>query len=306
MVCKGQFTAELVQAKTKQKFLEHEKHGKVYVEVEPDVEYFIHIQNNSSTPVAFEAFVDDQDLGYSFHLEPKNSGYMGLWSVNEKCSKMTALELKKLKKGSRFNISNLESLLGDLKVFVYQSIEDTYTRSQKEIKSHWKDPNNTKLVGNFAFGKKFVKSKRGDYCKETTLKNDYKECFKIGNLIEKIYFKYCTVDGLKALNILPALPEKLPEKRTNQNQLTQQAKKGRYKLNIEPTILLKQVQTNEGAIYNKKEIEEFNLTYATDGDSCSNVSYNEYNDENDYSSKDQDDDADIYKDDESYHDSDFS
>lgn len=48
MVQRGDFKVGLVYADTKMAFKEHTKDGKIYVEVEPDVEYFISIQQTGT------------------------------------------------------------------------------------------------------------------------------------------------------------------------------------------------------------------------------------------------------------------
>jgi hypothetical protein len=82
---------ELVYADTKLPFKEHTKDEKIYVEVEPDVEYFISIQQTGTGRAAhtlLKFIVDEQDLGYNCvtmnHMD--QPVYRGVWNrVNGVC-----------------------------------------------------------------------------------------------------------------------------------------------------------------------------------------------------------------------------
>ena len=67
MVFGGDFKAALVDARTKQPFLEHYRDGQAYVEVEPDVEYYVSLQRiqTSLGGVIVTCKVDGKDLGKS-------------------------------------------------------------------------------------------------------------------------------------------------------------------------------------------------------------------------------------------------
>lgn len=57
MVRKGDYTVELIEAETKKAFKEHQfpshtandEESDICVEVEPDIEYFVRVENHSST-----------------------------------------------------------------------------------------------------------------------------------------------------------------------------------------------------------------------------------------------------------------
>ncbi len=82
---------ELVYADTKMPFKEHTKDEMIYVEVEPDVEYFISIQQSGTGRrglTLLTIFVDEQDLGYT-SVSTKGVDkpeYQGVWNqVNGVC-----------------------------------------------------------------------------------------------------------------------------------------------------------------------------------------------------------------------------
>jgi hypothetical protein len=85
MVKSGRFTVELVAADTKVAFKEHTKDGRTYVEVEPQVEYFIRVEAEAGPEVEIDLAVDGKELGYTTlmeSLEKKDSATCGLWSYD--------------------------------------------------------------------------------------------------------------------------------------------------------------------------------------------------------------------------------
>ena len=89
----------LVHADTKFPFKEHTKDGKIYVEVEPDEEYFICIQRvGNAVPGTLVAYfsVDGKSLGFNQTFtkigEPR---YAGLWTYKDNTSTHTALMFTK-------------------------------------------------------------------------------------------------------------------------------------------------------------------------------------------------------------------
>jgi hypothetical protein len=102
MVRQGDFEVTMVHAETKQAFPEHIKDNQIYVEVEPEQEYFIGIQrvgNDVEGPMLARLFVDDKKLEhYHFFNDTSrrnihdanntiSSGpptYHGLWALKHK------------------------------------------------------------------------------------------------------------------------------------------------------------------------------------------------------------------------------
>jgi hypothetical protein len=73
MVRQGDLEISLIHADTKKPFKEHTKDDMVYVEVEPDVEYFIHVKRvGNGVPGTLLAYplVDENRLGYQITLAP--------------------------------------------------------------------------------------------------------------------------------------------------------------------------------------------------------------------------------------------
>ena len=288
MVRKGNITVELVEAKTKKKFQEHiAKMGKIYAEVEPDIDYFVCVKNDTSRFLSFEVSIDDQYLGYSLDVYENTPYYLGLRSKNEQSKTIrTALRFKKLPLDSNMNKEkDFEELVGKVKVIVYdiqverkRKVKKKVCKSKikKEFQSPWKDPGNVKTVKSKITQEKCVQSKRGE------IKEDDSDCdddndndndvndsddgysyFKKTKLIKRICIHYCTARGLIYAGILPPPSKTL---RTDQNQLTRKVIKRRYRVNIEPKIIYEGICNTDGKMNNRKVVEEFDLTYATDSD----------------------------------------
>ena len=81
MIEKGDYSFEVMNNETGQAFLEHNKDGISYVEVEPDVQYFIRFKNESTNDVIIHGFIDEGDLGYMDFVPSKLSTDIGTWSV---------------------------------------------------------------------------------------------------------------------------------------------------------------------------------------------------------------------------------
>jgi hypothetical protein len=108
MVKNGRFTVELVAADTKVAFKEHTKDGRTYVEVEPQVEYFIRVEAEIGPEVELRLAVDGKDLGYIETVgspEEKTSDIHGLWSYDADISRSSEKALI-FAKAKVFNWSN--------------------------------------------------------------------------------------------------------------------------------------------------------------------------------------------------------
>ena len=100
MVVRSGFEVQLVSADTKIPFKEHVKDGKIYVEAEPDAEYYIAIRrvNMEGPPVITSYYyVDEAYLGYTCHHERAEAelAYRGVWSRFNGVSTNTAFQFAK-------------------------------------------------------------------------------------------------------------------------------------------------------------------------------------------------------------------
>jgi hypothetical protein len=80
----GCFTLEVVNADTKNAFQEHSKEGgKVYAEVEPEIEYFIQLSSDAWEPVYVDLKVDGTYIEKGRRLDPGSSRRMGIWKKED-------------------------------------------------------------------------------------------------------------------------------------------------------------------------------------------------------------------------------
>jgi hypothetical protein len=89
MVKAGKHTVALIYADTKIPFKEHSaSDGQVYVEVEPNAEYYIQVSTESQDCVVIRIKVDGKDLGYQLTMNKQTSlidphFFVGVSSVDE-------------------------------------------------------------------------------------------------------------------------------------------------------------------------------------------------------------------------------
>ena len=95
MVKQEEFTVELVDAENKKSFKEHVSlDGKTfYIEVEPDVEYFVRVGSDRKS-VIVEVIVDGEDLGTTLCINDCGFGLMGLTSRRNGKLQTTALKIE--------------------------------------------------------------------------------------------------------------------------------------------------------------------------------------------------------------------
>jgi hypothetical protein len=131
MVQRGNFKIELVYADTKMPFIEHTKDEKIYVEVEPDVEYFISIQRTATSQGDYtlsDIFVDDEYLGYRYPSLKRTDKpmYCGLLTKGKGLQTMKALKFTKPKISEDGTNVKRDLLMGKVEIKMYQGISDGY------------------------------------------------------------------------------------------------------------------------------------------------------------------------------------
>lgn len=148
MVRKGNFHVEIVSADTNIQFKEH-KHpnGDVYVEVEPNTEYFIRIKSDDKGLVVCKCFIDGVSLGYhvSFDNDSRRGVWrnIGLWNRLTSSESMQTLQVKSLcpkkaKSEQSFENSNETFWNGCVEVEFYDKIVLNGYKEQGDCISVWK------------------------------------------------------------------------------------------------------------------------------------------------------------------------
>jgi hypothetical protein len=218
MVVRGDFEFKLVYADTKAPFIEHEKDGKAYFEVEPDVEYFIaakKIGTGIAKDTIVKYYVDDQDLGYyrpyradDVNSEPHLDGILEIahGMSTTKALKFSKPKINEVKGGGGTNHSRL--LMGKVEVRIYESIFDGHSQATTAFKSkvHVEDVdfNSASLAA-----KKSLRSGEGTNTLKPTQYSTHggvQARYRQGTLIDCVDLTYCAALGLIEVGVLPKPP----------------------------------------------------------------------------------------------------
>ena len=235
MVVQGKFQVEVVYADTKLPFKEFtsEDDGQLYLEVEPDAEYFIMISSKSEDPVIAEIKIDGTGLGsHVTGLAKHNSATPYLCGITSRDENggvtKQALQFVKstvLQKTEENKGIPPQYWTGTVEVSFYESTaEQVVTSSSNQgtraFSSSWKG--NSGDVG-YMIGKSDPDKKKGvmsaagnttEYvpppANQSVTGNGHKPAittvYRKGGLLQTIHMKYCSTLGLIFANILPKPP----------------------------------------------------------------------------------------------------
>jgi hypothetical protein len=207
MVQRGDFKIELVYADSKQSFKEHTKDGKIYVEVEPDVEYFISIQQTGirrggvTTVATFH--VDGKALGY-YHKSSKckdQPSYKGIWSRENGVSTAKALKFTKPRISQDGTNVNRGLLMGKVEIKMYEGILVGYKDQHKDFTATFTAAA-VDLKQSGLAKKKGLRSGEGEI---TVTKNDSGKrhaSYKLGAHFDTVTLNYCAALGLMEVGVL--------------------------------------------------------------------------------------------------------
>jgi hypothetical protein len=212
MLIQKDFSVELVEAETKKPFKEHRKDGKYYVEVEPDIEYYIHLQRVVPTQgtVRCEFKVDDQDLGYNVLFYKENgtdSGYYGVWKLQDCISTFTALKVMQPKRQLNDSFDKTPLLLmGKVQVLLYEGISDGSKFTDKDFSSPFAGCAKVECPTNAQDKKMIFRSKKGASTIKTPHPLAPRDNIRRGKLLDTITLHYCSPVGLITVGVLPKPP----------------------------------------------------------------------------------------------------
>jgi hypothetical protein len=206
MVQTEDFKIELVYADTKMPFKEHTKDGKIFVEVEPDVEYFISIQQTGTsrggaTVATFS--VDGRDLGYQQTSSrcTDEPNYRGIWNRENGVATTKALKFTKpLISQDGTNVTR-GLLMGKVEIMMYEGILVGYIDTSKNFNSKFTasavDMNQSGLAK-----KKSLRSGEGETTVTTNVSGQRHATFKKGTHFDTVTLNYCSALGLMEVGIL--------------------------------------------------------------------------------------------------------
>jgi hypothetical protein len=215
MVQQGDFLVEIVEAESKVSFKEHTRStdGKVFAEVEPDIEYFVHIKRTGENDykgdvVSASILVDGQDMGVSYPWSKgrRHSLYAGLWKCKDGVATTTALKVfepPQRVKGSSTQGRNY--VTGKVEVQIFERIfSGTYYQLSEE--KHSTEFKNCRVLecskSDRKKDKKLLRSKVGSTEVTETFSPGRQPQYHRGKLLDTITLQYCSTVGLIEVGIL--------------------------------------------------------------------------------------------------------
>lgn len=217
MVMQGDIEVQLVYAETddgsKPPFKEHPKHAQVYVEVEPDCEYFIAVRRAKHSDIAtYECRfqVDDQDLGYHLHLShvKDDFGYYGLLERKDGIQTTHALKFVKPRISQSGADTQSRLLMGKVTVSVYEAKFHGYTISSGQPRDFSAATLAEPVVG---LGNGMLAKKKGLRTGQGSTQLPKVEVgggsgkspkWSTGRLVDTIELNYCAALGLIEVGVL--------------------------------------------------------------------------------------------------------
>ena len=283
MPTKGKFSVELINAATKEAFLEFDAKGKgkrgvdAYVEVEPNAEYFLRMKNNYSRfKVELSFKVDGVDLNYTHSLNPGETHDCGLYSYDEAeaTSTHTSLKFDKIfRQREQQQCSNpdpeednekqytwFSSDIGTVEVTFYREISSkgSYKMNTTKPISFVENPQNEDDQLNNS--RKRVKSNSGKKLKSSH-DDGMRDKSKRGRKLETIKVRYCSTVGLIENGVLPEPPnwEAYCKLFLKENGI-----EPRPEIRIKPTPWKQYIRDKNGNVVSSVETDCFDLTTLED------------------------------------------
>jgi len=210
MVQQGDFTVQLVDAETKVPFKEHYKDDKVYVEVEPDIDYFISMKKTGkSDPGCSKCYfgIDNRNLGYYRRYNNEcvydSPSFCGLLQYENGVSTHNALKFVKPPINDDGS-STSRLLMGKIELKVYEGIFDGYKQPRNSSRSScdsWKDAPTLESKKTKATEKKILRSVEGSI-KLSKSVDSMGIRYRTGRLLDTIVLNYCAAVGLIEVGVL--------------------------------------------------------------------------------------------------------
>jgi hypothetical protein len=206
MVVRSGFEVQLVYADSKTPLKEFEKDGKIYVEAEPDAEYFISIRriDRSGPPTIISYYyIDGSFLGYTstFSSVMPNPSYKGLFSRNNGVLKNVALKFSKPQIAKDGDKEGYRGGMGKAEIKLYHGLPEGI-KTMKDFAPDF----DSALAGaaNAADGKKkFLLSTKGSTTIKTENQHQKYQSYGQGALIDSITLNYCSALGMIEAGVLP-------------------------------------------------------------------------------------------------------
>lgn len=202
---KGNLSLEIINAETKQPMKEFTApDGKVYVEAEPDLEYFLCCANNNSHEkrTCVEFFIDNTELNYTKNIKNNKLSTCGIWQRINGVSSNKALKfvLKARRAAAAANQSN-PFHVGTIKAVFCKAIKTDVLKERKDHTTKFENGTATQT------GKKAFVSVKGSITTTKTEVRKFHKSYRRGEKLGKITIHYTSALGFIHLGILPSAPE---------------------------------------------------------------------------------------------------
>ena len=212
MVQIGDFSLQLVEAKSEVPFVEHTgpaPENLVYAEVEPDVEYFIKIISHREGWVRVDLYVDGSYLGYASYIGKEQYDYdrcmQGHRQVGNGEATITALRFKKASTKSADLAAPTQSSqnmwTGKVEAKFYQLGKQIVDRPMEDDASCFLDESHASNMG-----QKGVATTKGEFVGFKRKVDERAISYEGGTWLASITLNYCTAAGLIARKILTPPP----------------------------------------------------------------------------------------------------
>jgi hypothetical protein len=219
MVRQGDFIVEIVEAESKAPFKEHRRKsdGTVFVEVEPNIEYFVHVRRVEDIVFSGQSLfaivlVDGQDMGvqYSCKKDSRSSHYAGLWKRNSQDGVKTTRALQVFEPAQRISNSSAQGsnyVTGKVEVQISESI---FSGRYETARSSSTSGSSFKQCGVLECSrvdrkkdKKLLRSRLGSTITEKkSSSTGSKPVYNTGKLLDTITLQYCSTVGLIEVGVL--------------------------------------------------------------------------------------------------------
>lgn len=205
MVTQGKFTVQIINAETDEPFKEHVSTTdfKTYVEVEPEVEYYIRVSGTNGIDALVHVEVDQVSVGYCSKLPAYSNESLRMGCRNAKGDITSFLFRKTL---IDHNDGNAERRIwtGTVRANIYVCVPNTevdYGYHDHEGKGWHKGEVGATLGVTPLNQKKGVYSDHGDAKLQTNVQ--WGKRYKNGPKLEEINLIYCSTVGLIHFGLLP-------------------------------------------------------------------------------------------------------
>jgi hypothetical protein len=235
MVRQGDFIVEIVEAESKTPFKEHTRKsdGTVFVEVEPNIEYFVHIKRAgdmvcSGQSVFATPSIDVQKMGarYPWDKGSRHSVHAGLLKHNSQDGVTITRALQVFEPAQRIN--NLSAhgsnyVTGKVEVQISERFFSGKHETSRSSSGTFQQCNVLECSGTDRKKDKKLLRSRAGFTAETKISHTgSKPVYNAGKLLDTITLQYCSTVGLIEVGVLER-PASWGKKRPHSSPASEQA-----------------------------------------------------------------------------------